>query len=64
MADYSSKNTSDMIYSPKYHIPIGQAIRLENGDYGLRVKKDKSTFEVVSIGNLMSQIVKIADKKV
>ncbi len=64
MTEHSNKKTNDMVYSPQYHVPIGQAIKLENGEYGLRVKKDKITYEVIPMGILMSQIVQIADKKV
>lgn len=62
MTEQSSKKSENMVYSPQHHVPIGQAIKLENGDYGLRVKKDKITYEVIPIGKLMSQIVQIADK--
>lgn len=56
-----SKKTTNMVYSPDLHIPLGQAVKTENGEYGLRVKKDQTTFEVVPLGRLMSQIVQIAD---
>ena len=52
-----------MIYSPDHHIPLGQAVKSENGKYGLRVKKDKSTFEFVPIDNLISQIIRVADSE-
>ena len=50
-----------MIYSPNHHIPLGQAVTTQNGEYGLRVKKDKDTYEVIPIGKLMPMIVKSAD---
>ena len=37
MTEQSSKKSENMVYSPQHHVPIGQAIKLENGDYGLRV---------------------------
>jgi len=61
MKKRSSKKADNMIYSPDLHIPLGQAVRINNGEYGLRVKKDKTTFEVVPLGKLMSQIVQVAD---
>ena len=56
-----SKNTTNMVYIPDLHIPLGQAVKTEDGEYGLRIKKDKTTFEVVPLGRLMSQIIQIAD---
>lgn len=61
MARETSKKADNMIYSPSHHIPLGQAVKTDKGEYGLRVKKDKSTYEVVPIGKLMSQIVQVAD---
>lgn len=61
MTEHPNKKAHNMVYSPDYHIPLGQAIKLENGEYGLRVKKDKNTYEEIPIGKLMSQIVQIAD---
>ena len=51
------KRATAMIYSPNHHIPLGQAVKTQNGEYGLRVKKDK----VIPIGKLMPMIVKAAD---
>lgn len=56
-----TKNTNDMIYTPIHHIPMGQAIKMPNGEYGVRIKKDKDTFEEVSMGYFNSQMIKIAD---
>ena len=64
MTERDSKKTDHMVYSPDHHIPLGQAVKTENGEYGLRVKKDKSTYEVVPIGKLMSQIIQVADSSV
>lgn len=64
MAEHPSKKADNMVYSPDHHIPLGQAVKTENGEYGLRVKKDKATYEVVPIGKLMSQIVQVADAAV
>lgn len=61
MKERNSKKADNMVYSPDLHIPLGQAVRIKGGEYGLRVKKDKTSFEVVPIGKLMSQIVQLAD---
>jgi len=63
MAECPNKKADNMVYSPDYHVPIGQAIKHENGEYYLRVKKDKLTFEDISISKLLSEIIQIADKK-
>ena len=49
-----------MVYSRDLHIPVGQAVKTANGEYGLRVKKDKN-YEVITIGDLMPMIIKAAD---
>lgn len=54
------KTATNMVYSPDHHIPLGQAVKTPDGEYGLRIKKDKTTYEVVTIGKLMTQIVKAA----
>lgn len=64
MTERSSKKADNMVYSPDHHIPLGQAVKIANGEYGLRVKKDKTTYEVVPIGKLLSQIVQVADATV
>lgn len=61
MTERASKKAENMVYSPDLHIPLGQAVKTDSGEYGLRVKKDKTTYEVVPISKLMSQIVHVAD---
>lgn len=54
--------TSKMVYTPQCHIPIGEAILTENGEYALRIKKPKSQeVEVISIGKLMTQVAQAAE---
>ena len=55
------KSTLNMIYTPNYHIPIGQAVKAPNGEYVLRVKKDKHTYEEVSISKLLRMFVHAVD---
>lgn len=62
--DNLSKKSRNMIYTPEHHIPLGEPVKTSNGEYGLRVKKDKVTFEVITIGSLLSQIVQVADKAI
>ena len=49
-----------MVYSEEFHIPLGQAVKMPTGDYGLRVKKDKN-YEIIPVGKLMAQIVQLAE---
>lgn len=56
----TNKRTSNMVYTSIEHIPIGQAIIMEDGEYGLRLKKDKMTYEEIPIGELVSKIAKTA----
>lgn len=53
-----------MVYTPVCHIPIGEAVKTDSGEYALRIKKPKSQeVEVVSIGKLMTQVAQIAETK-
>ena len=62
MKDNTKKKFYNMVYSPNRHIPIGEAIKTENGEYALRVKRSKSSdIEVVPIGQLVSQIFQLAE---
>ena len=62
MTERPPKKSENMVYSPDLHIPLGQAVKTESGEYGLRVKRDKN-YEVITIGNLMPMIIKAADAK-
>ena len=56
-------NNGTMLYTPKYHIPIGRPVRTEGGEYGLCIKKSKGhETETVTIGALLSMLVSMADK--
>ena len=62
MAD-KKKQKKKMVYTPKCHIPIGEAVKKENGEYALRIKKPNSPdIEVVSIVELMSEVIQTAEK--
>lgn len=64
MIERTNKKAGNMLYSPDHHIPLGQAVKMPNGDYALRVKKDKNTYEEIPIGRLMPMIVQTADANV
>lgn len=64
MQEQKNKKANNMVYSPDHHIPLGQAVKNDKGEYGLRVKKDKTTYEVVPIGKLMSEIIQVADSTI
>ena len=55
------KKVPAMLYSHHHHIPIGQAAKAANGEYVLRVKKDKHTYEEVSISKLLRMFVHAVD---
>lgn len=57
MQKQSHKNKT-MIYTTECHIPIGEAVKTENGEYAIKIKKPNSPqTEVLSIGKLLSQII-------
>ena len=56
-----SKTAENMIYSDEYHIPLGQAIKTNKGEYGLRVKNNSNTYEIITLNNLTAQIIQMAD---
>lgn len=60
MAEKLKKRTTNMLYTPNHHIPIGEVVKMPNGELGLCLKKDKDTYEVLSIGWIVSQISNIA----
>lgn len=61
MVNGTNKKPDNMVYSPTHHIPLGQAVKNQDGDYALRVKRDKNTYEVISVGKLVAQIIQAAD---
>lgn len=51
-----------MVYTPQCHIPIGEAVKTDSGEYALRIKKPKSQeVEIVPIGKLMTQVAQAAE---
>ena len=60
MTKNERKKKGNMVYSEQFHIPLGQAVKMPTGDYGLRVKKDKN-YEIIPVGKLMAQIVQLAE---
>ena len=57
----SNKKNSKMVYTPELHIPVGEAVKMENGEYALRIKKKKgSEYEVISLGKLMAAVLQKA----
>lgn len=60
MTEKLKKRTINMLYTPNHHIPIGEVVKTPNGELGLCLKKDKETYEVLSIGWIVSQISNMA----
>lgn len=61
MTKKPGKTASDMVYSPEHHIPMGQAVKISDGEYGIRVKKN-NIYETVSIGEFICWVIKTADR--
>ena len=52
-----NKSKSNMIYTPKLKIPLGEIIVKQNGSHVLKIKKpNKSEYEEITIDSLMSLI--------
>ena len=51
-----------MVYTPEQHIPVGQAVKISKGKYGLLIKKDKK-YELIPMGDLMEQVVHTAESR-
>lgn len=52
-----NKSKSNMIYTPKLKIPLGEIIVKQNGSRILKIKKpNKSEYEEITIDSLMSLI--------
>ena len=63
MTKTESKRKEKMIYTPKCHIPIGEAVITDSGECALRIKRPKSQdIEIVPIGILVTQVAQIANE--
>ena len=63
MADFKAAANTE-IYTPDHHIPIGEALKLADGEYALRIKKPKSQeVEIIRIGKLLSQVATTAETR-
>jgi len=63
MTKTENKRKEKMIYTPKCHIPIGEAVITDNGECALRIKRPKSQeIEIVPIGILVTQVAQIANE--
>lgn len=52
-----NKSKSNMLYTPKLKIPLGEIIVTSNGSHALKIKKpNKSEYEEITIDSLMSLI--------
>ncbi len=56
------KERSRLVKTPKHHIPIGEAIKDDNGFYSVRIKKPGAKeVEVISLDRLNRMIMEQAD---
>lgn len=58
----SEKRTPNMIYSPKYHIPLFEVLVAENGARAIRVKRNK-VYEVVTLDELLALVLSARETK-
>lgn len=60
-----SIGTKNMIYTPDRHIPVGEAVKMADGEYGLRIKRAKSQeVDIIPISKLYSQVINTAEARV
>ena len=58
------KKSNDIIYSPKYNIPIGKASKSQNGNYSIQMKKAHSNiYEDVPLNYIIKAVMDRADKE-
>lgn len=62
MTKQNTKKQDNMVYTPEQHIPVGQAVKISKGKYGLLIKKDKK-YELIPMGDLMEQVVLTAESR-
>lgn len=63
MAELSS-GTKNMIYTPDRHIPVGEAVKMADGEYGLRIKRAKGhDVDIIPISKLYSQVINTAEAR-
>ena len=63
MTKTENKRKEKMIYTPKCHSPIGEAVITDSGECALRIKRPKSQdIEIVPIGILVTQVAQIANE--
>ena len=62
MTEHPPKKANNMVYTPDQHIPVGQAVKISKGKYGLLIKKDKK-YELIPMGDLMEQVVHTAESR-
>ena len=54
---------SKIIRTPKYNIPIGEAVKNPDGHYSLKIKKAKGPeIEEVTLDQLFSMVMKQSEK--
>ena len=57
-------NVKKMIYTPAHHIPVGEAVKMADGEYGLRIKRAKSQeVDIIPISKLYSQVINTAEAR-
>lgn len=61
----TNKKSNRMVYTPECHIPVGEAVMMENGEPALRIKKPKGQeYEVVTLGKLFAAVSQKANATV
>lgn len=59
-----TNGTKNMIYTLDRHIPVGEAVKMADGEYGLRIKRAKSQeVDIIPISKLYSQVINTAESR-
>lgn len=55
---------SSLVYTPNLRIPIGEAIKREDGTHALRVKNHRTNkTDDISLDSLFAEVVHLAEKQ-
>ena len=51
-----------MIYTPQRHIPLGEAIKMKDGAYAIRVKRPRENeYDTIPVTDILAEVVKATE---
>ena len=51
-----------MIYTPQRHIPLGEAIKMKDGAYAIRVKRpSENEYDTIPVTDILAEVVKATE---